>query len=893
MARLSLAQAAAVGGLSLAVGLPVGSPAQTDAPAGKRAVATRVSIAITLDGRLDEAAWSAAAVLRDFSQKEPVQFADPTERTEVAFLYDDHALYIGARLFSTDPATVPRDVTRRDQYGNSEHIVVSLDPYLDRRTAYSFSVTSGGVRRDYFHSSDSDEFFARDFTYDPVWEAKAVFDSAGWTAEMRIPFSQLRFNDREVQTWGLNVRRWIPQKNEDDQWVVVPRDETGFVSRFGILTGIRAIPGSRRIELLPYAAATGELSSTTAPGDPFNDGSRGNGRVGADLKMGLGPNLTLNATINPDFGQVEADPAELNLTAFETFFSERRPFFTESREILEGPVINYFYSRRIGGPPRGDASGDYVDFPRYTTILGAAKLTGRLPSGLSVGMLTAVTQREFARTFSTGTGRFDRIEVEPTATFGVLRAQQQFGPSASTVGFSLSGMRRYFGGSSTLPTLLTRQALAGGGDWRLRFQGGAYQVSGHVGFGWVEGSSDAILLIQQASARYFQRPDAGHVRLDPTRTSLLGLTASLGAEKEAGDWLWRVEGRTESPGFEANDMGRLSSADDLDLSWGVSYRETDPGRRARRWSVGAFGNAQWNYGGDRGETRVGLRGHVQWANYVETRLEVYHNPRGVSDNLTRGGPLMGTGRFSGIGLEANSNMTRPSGWRLNGEYGSAETGTRYRQLGGSLFFRPSAKWGFSVDPGWLHFTDTRQYIQEVPGGPPATFGTRYVFAAVDQSVLSATLRVNYTFTPDFTLELYAEPFAASGRYSQHGELPAPRRIDLRLYGTDGTSIVRQADEYMVTDARDGATFSIPVADFNNFSFRTNLVLRWEWRRGSTLYLVWQQNRFGQCSAFSELDDCPTGAAPGTLVRPGFLTDALRVPGNHYLAVKVSYWVPIN
>ena len=478
-------------------------------------MARRVQDHIAIDGRLDDAAWSSAAFFDDFQMKEPVQFAAPGDRTEVAFLYDDDALYIGVRAHSRDPAAIPRDVTRRDQYGNSEHIVISLDPYLDRRTAYSFSVTAGGVRRDYYHSRDSEDFDERDFTYDPVWEGRSAIDSAGWTAEFRIPYSQLRFNERESQVWGLNINRWIPQRNEDLYWVVVPRDETGFASRFGTLNGITQIKPGAQLELLPYVAANLFRQTEPDPENPFEEQWSGNGRAGADLKASLGSSLTLNATFNPDFGQVEADPAQLNLSAFETIFDERRPFFTEGRQYIEGRVGNYFYSRRIGGPPRGEASGDYVDTPDNTTILSAAKVTGRTPSGLSVGALTALTNREYADVYDLETQGFDREEVEPTSLYGVLRLQQQFGASQSVAGFSFSGMQRFFNDGTSLHRRFTNHAFAGGFDWALRFQGGRYQLSGHAGLSRVVGDSAALNLIQNSSGHYFQRPDRKTLRLDP------------------------------------------------------------------------------------------------------------------------------------------------------------------------------------------------------------------------------------------------------------------------------------------------------------------------------------------------------------------------------------------
>ena len=351
----------------------------------KQARAVRLTgSGIRVDGRLDDEAWTRAVFITDFTMKEPEQGAVPSEDTEVAFLYDDDALYVAARMHSRHPSGIPQGLTRRDGYGDAEHIVVSIDPFLDRRTAYSFAVTSGNGRRDYYHPRDSEDFGARDFTWDPIWEGRAAVGEEEWTVEFRIPFSQLRFTDQPVHTWGINVNRWIPQRNEDIYWVMVPRELAGFASRFGTLHGIEGIPPNRRMELLPYVAGNSTIRGAPQPGNPFEGRTTTDARVGGDLKMGLGPSLTLDATINPDFGQVEADPAQVNLSAFETIFGERRPFFTEGSQLLQGNVGSYFYSRRIGASPRGRASGDFVSAPQNTTILGAAKVTGRLGSAWSL-----------------------------------------------------------------------------------------------------------------------------------------------------------------------------------------------------------------------------------------------------------------------------------------------------------------------------------------------------------------------------------------------------------------------------------------------------------------------------------------------------------------------------
>ena len=348
----------------------------------------------------------------DFRQAEPNEGAETTDRMEVRFVYDDTALWIGARMHSEHGGPVQAPMSRRDSGEQAEYLQIELDTYHDSRTAYMFGVTASGVRLDHFHPTDNESDV--DVEFDPVWEAKTVVDAQGWTAEMWLPFSQLRFNDSPERVWGLNIKRWRPTMNEQDYWVVVGRTARGWSSRFGELRGIQGVQPKERLEVLPYVAANSRFRPTPDPANPFISAASVSGRAGADMKVGLGSNLTLEATFNPDFGQIEADPAEVNLTVFETIFSEKRPFFIEGNNVLEAGTSNYYYSRRIGARPLGAASGQYVDYPDQNTIIGAAKLTGRTKHGTSVGFLTAVTSREYAHV-SNGGGRSD-IAVAPTTT---------------------------------------------------------------------------------------------------------------------------------------------------------------------------------------------------------------------------------------------------------------------------------------------------------------------------------------------------------------------------------------------------------------------------------------------------------------------------------------------
>jgi len=847
---------------------------------------------ITVDGRLDDAAWREARFFADFLQKEPVQGAAPTERTEIAFVYDRGALYIAARMLHQDPSNIAEVMTRRDEMGNVETLAVSLDTYLDRRTSYSFAVTAAGVRIDWYNPADTEH--RRDFTYNPIWEARVHKDSLGWTAEMRIPFSQLRFNDTDQ--WGINVNRWIPTKDEDLYWVSIPRDEAGWASRFGDLTGIQDVESSSRKEFMPYVASDTRVSSRELvdDDDPFGGQTQFDGRIGADFKMGLGSSLTLDATVNPDFGQVEADPAVVNLSAFEVTFDERRPFFVEGAQMLGGGGENggrmgpqFYYSRRIGASPHGWPDAQFMDRPDATTIIGATKVTGRLSSGMSVGVLGALTSAEHARTYDSGLDRFDDVSVEPMAGWGVVRLQQEVGGSGSTVGVTATGVTRQFDSlTDPLRYEMNKQAFTGGGDFLLKLNGNRYEVSGHFGLSYVAGDSAAIANVQTASAHYFQRPDQDHVTFDPSRTSMFGTSASVQARKIEGEhWLWGVGVWGDSPFFELNDVGVIRQADDI-ASWAnVTYRETAPGKTFRNYALTLSTMNGFNFGGVHKQARFNLSANSQLWNYWRTNLRFAYNAPVLNDRLTRGGPLMGQPAWGSVGIGLANNHTSSTRWDVNFMWGNLNQANDWFMDVG-LGFEPSDRFAFRVAPGVSWMTDRRQYYTERDRDTDRTYGQRYIFSTVDQKTVSMQFRANYSFTPDLNLEFYAEPFASSGKFTEFGELPEARSYDLREYGTDGTTIEEIVEEdedgnstriYEVTDGAE--TFYLDDFNFNTVSFRSNLVMRWEFRPGSTLFVVWQRN----LSDYANIGD-PVNVSD--------MFSSLGAAGQNILAIKLSYWLPM-
>jgi hypothetical protein len=836
--------------------------AQDRTPAEKRASAFRAPDGtIRVDGRLDEAAWEQAMPITDFVQKEPDEGAAPTEPMEVRFVYDDDALYVGARMSKRPGSVIQAPMGRREDNDQAEHILVSFDTFFDRRTAYVFGVTASGVRVDRYHARDDEGSF--DETYDPVWQARTSTTDAGWTAELWIPFSQLRFNASPDMTWGLNVQRFTPTLDEQDYWVAIPRTVRAWSSRFGTLTGLMGVDPSRRIEVSPYLAGSSRIDTTADDRNPFDGNGNLSGRVGADIKAGLGSNLTLEATINPDFGQVEADPAEVNLTATETFFDEKRPFFIEGADLINlQSEENFFYTRRIGAPPPGPASGDFVDRPSRATILGAAKVTGRLASGTSIGLLAAVTQEETARTFDLTSSAIREARIAPRTLYAVSRVQQQFGASQSTTSAFVSLMHRDLASGDPLAALLVRSSLTAAGDAILRFRGGEYELTSLGGLTVMQGDAAAIARVQRNSVHYAQRPDREHARYDPTRTSYPGYWArSVFARTGGRHWIWSGTTEVQSPGLDTNELGRLRAADAIGVNADVRYRETVPGTVLRSYWVGVRQNNEWTFGHERLTKSATFYTSQTWRNFWTTQATITRNFGRFDWTLTRGGPLMTQPRAWNVNVQLRNRGGSQTSWNLDLTRNVNEDGGFNNRLIVRLGFRPGPRWQLSVNPTLQRQVESQQYVATLPGGGPATYGNRYVFGHVDRSTYSAQMRLGYTFKPDLNLDLYAEPFAASGHYTEIGALAVPgtrRRLPF------GPSEVAALGE----------------RDFHIQSLRSNVVLRWEYRPGTLLYVVWQQDR--------------SASVPGgQRIGAGDVFQSFRAPGVHSFVVKTSFWIPVG
>jgi hypothetical protein len=820
--------------------------------------ARRAPSRIDIDGKLNEPAWAAAVPSGDFTESYPKVGGKPRDPTEVRVLFDDDALYVGVRMFDARPDSIAAQLARRDATGiYSDWLHVMVDSYRDRRTSFRFSVNPRGVQKDVL---EFDDIGGEDLNWDAVWQVATSVDSLGWVAEYRIPFSQLRFGGRQKGTehlWGIQIMRDIARRNERDSWSPWKQTDPGFVSFEGDLAGIVDIPTPRRLEVMPYVST----KLTRAPGDPANPFYRANDAqpsAGADFKYGLPSSLTLTATVNPDFGQVEVDPAVVNLSAYETFFPEKRPFFVEGANIFNIGSINggpgfgnqqIFYSRRIGRSPQRFADGAFVDAPDATTILGAGKVTGKVGSW-TIGLLNALTGEEKARVID-GSNVESKTAVEPLTNYFVGRVSRDFRGGNTIIGLGGTAVNRDLS-DTVFKDLLRTNADVGSLDFTHRWADREWALTGAFSRSLIEGSTTVIQSAQQSSARYYQRPDADYLNVDPTANSLSGYSTKLGLNK-AGTWQFAATAKDISPGYEVNDLGFMGRVDYRNLGTSASYNNFEPGKLLRSYSIWAGTNHAWNHGGDKIWTSYANQLTLNLTNLWSVYGGTEYDPSAIDDRLTRGGPLGRQPTQWGVWTQIVSDQRRTVSYNLNADYYGDEADGYAKDVSLGFNIRPSSSVNVTVTPALSLFHNTIQFVQGT-GDPLATttFGRRYVFANIFQTTLSATTRVEWTLSPLLSFQLYAQPFASAGRFKGFKELATPGTQDYFVYGRDnGSTIAPVVDlpsgkivSYAVDPDGAGAApaFSVGNPDFRTHSLRGNAVVRWEYRPGSALFFVWQQQR---------------------------------------------------
>ena len=853
--------------------------------------AVRTDQPISIDGRLSEPVWQSAPVFSAFRQSDPNQGSEPTLRTEVRVLYDDAAIYVGARMYDASPDSIMPILSRRDQYPVADWFAVFIDGYRDLRTGNLFALSAGGSVIDGVLYNDD----WNDFSWDGVWVGKTNIDKEGWTAEMRIPYSQLRFHDDAKQLWGINFQRDIGRKRETDCLVYTPRNQSGYVSRFGELVGIEDINPPSRVEVLPYVTEKGEY---THPGanNPFNDGSRYSPGAGADFKVGLGNNITLNGTVNPDFGQVEVDPAVVNLSDVESYFDEKRPFFLEGATVFnfgQGGARNYwsfnwpqptmFYSRRIGRAPQGSLpDADYTDVPQATHIIGAAKLTGKVIDGWNVGAIQAVTSREMADLDTAG--RNFRAEVEPPAYYGILRAQKDFNDGKQGLGFMSTTSARDFTDPRLRDDLNNNSEVLGMDGWTFLDDDKVWVISGWAGLSHVAGDSARMISLQTNSQHYFQRPDARYLGVDSSLTSMNGYGARISLNKNKGKFFSNSAFGILSPSFDVNDLGFQSRSDVINMHAGAGYSWSDPGEVFRYAETGGAVFQNFDYGGNVTWRGFFEYGSLQFLNYYWFNWNVAYNPTTINNTRTRGGPLT----LNTPGRQLNLDVTTDSRKSFEAEvsmFTYQASWQRDVQEYVSLTWRPAANISLSIAPTFDHDYEAAQWVTSASDPTAAaTYGGRYVFADMALRTLSANIRLNWTFTPTLSLQLFLQPLISSGDYTNFKELARPRSFDFTVYGSGSTTLteVKNADGSISYSADpDGPGPAPPIGfsnpDFNTKSLRGNAVLRWEFVPGSVAYFVWTQSRYDQTNMNGDFQ-------PGSSFNHLFSA----VADNIFL-VKFSYW----
>lgn len=809
---------------------------------------------VRLDGRLDEAAWQAAPVVTDFTQVDPEEGRPVSQPTEARILYDDAALYIGVRLSDDGPVT--GRLGRRDMaLGDSDWFGVVIDSYHDHRTGFVFDVNPAGVQRDAVKSVSGTGGESDDNSWDAVWDVATSVDDGGWTVEYRIPFSQLRFNDTESPVWGIQLERVIGRRREYAVSSFTPKSEPGGIPTYGHLEGLRSIHAGNRLELLPYVLSRGEFVD---PGvNPFRTDAEAAAEVGADLRYRVTSNLTLNASINPDFGQVEADPAVVNLGVYEVFFQERRPFFVEGSEIFDfGRNTSggrLFYSRRIGRSPQLRAPSPLSDAPDVSRIWGAAKFTGKTDSGWSVGVIEALTGQEDARIRLDGGGE-ESYAVEPLTNYLVARVRKDGDQGRSSIGGMISAVSRDLS-TDPLEATLHSSGYSGGVDARFETDDRNWALLGSAAFSRVGGSPEALIRTQRAGNHFFQRPDADHLSVDSTAASLSGYSVGASLERRGGvHWRGSVAVAATSPTFEVNDVGFQTRTDRRDAAVALSYQEDQPSSLLRNWSLTSNVRLEHNYDWERilGMVSMGLnvRGLSFWGGHLGLTRSLTAN----DDRSTRGGPLMerpaNWNGFAALYSDQRKPVTVSTTLRgSRDDYDGWSGGVSF-----GVNIRTSDRWNLTLSPEWSVNRTDAQYVGTVSdAAADHTYGARYLFAPLKQNTLAMETRLNVTFTPRLSFELFAQPFLSSGDYGTVAELAAPGSYRFQETPVDA-----------------------PDRDFNVRSLRGTAVLRWEWRPGSTLYLAWQQNR-SSSAPYGDFDFGRDRAA---------LFDA--APDNIFL-LKVNYW----
>ncbi len=808
-----------------------------------------------IDGKINDESWNLVKWSGDYIQWSPKENTPPIEQTQLKILYDDKNLYVAFRCYDKDPQGIVERLSRRDGF-DGDWVEINIDSYHDLRTASSFTISVSGVKGDEYISNNGANW---DNTWNPIWYTKTNIDNEGWTAEIRIPLSQFRFNKDENQVWGIQSTRRYFRSEERSVWQRSPQNTAGWVSDFGELHGLKNLKPQKQLEIQPYIVSKLKTFEKIKE-NPFKEnGNDFSLDVGVDGKIGITNDLTVDFTINPDFGQVEADPSAIALDGFQIFFPEQRPFFVENKNIFDYKFStsrsgnsfgfdNLFYSRRIGRSPQGFANtitGEFSEQPDVTTILGAAKFSGKTKDGWSIGVLESLTAKENA-TISDGTNKRKEV-VEPLTNYFVSRVQKDFNNNNTFIGGIFTSVNRNLTDNLSF---LHKSAYSGGLDFTHQWKNRKYYLKGNFVFSTVSGSTEAISRTQRSITHLFQREDASYLDVDTDKTNLTGSGGNLQFGKASGSWRYEFGGTWRSPELELNDVGFQRQADDIRHYGWIGYRTTKPRKSIRAFALNYTHLAAFDFGGNLNEITLNLNGWVNLKNNWWINGGFSHKPELYSNYVLRGGPRLKlsqefsyrNGFISDARKKFRITMNYSGRWRANKELA-------FNQISGQLTYQPSNALQLSFLPSYSINKNKLQYVSQ------QSFNTdkRYINATIDQQTLNFPLRIDYILRPNLSIQFWGQPFISRGRYSEFKFItnPIANKFKDRFSTYSDTQISLDSGIYAIDENDDGMEdYSFFQPDFSFVQWRSNLVLRWEYIPGSEIYLVWSQD----ISQFGDFND---------------------------------------
>ncbi len=802
-----------------------------------------------IDGLINDDVWNTVPFSTGFIERAPDEGSQPVNQTSFKILYDDKFIYLAFRCHDKEPDKIVRRLTRRDRF-DGDWIEVNIDSYNDKRSAFSFTINAAGVIGDEFITDNGNNW---DSNWNPIWYGKVNIDEEGWTAEMKIPLSQLRYGKKEVHKWGLQFTRYDFRHQERSNWKFIGRNDAGWVSNFGILEGITDIKPQKQVEVQPYIVTKAETFEKQ-DGNPYATGKDANVNVGLDAKIGLTSDITLDLTINPDFGQVEADPSNLNLDGYQVFFSERRPFFIENRNIFNFSVTqaeaggafssdNVFYSRRIGSSPNGYpndlADAEYVDMPSNTSILGAAKVSGKTKRGTSIGILESITQREVAQITDNINSR--EVMVEPLTSYFVGRVQQDFKGGNSYIGGIMTATNRNLE-DSYMADFMHKSAYTGAIDFMHRWNNQSWYVSGNAIVSQVAGTKEAILNTQTDFIHNFQRRDASHLSINDEATSLTGTGGTLRLGKVGGNLKFDGGFTWRSPGLALNDVGFLREADYMSHYLWTGYNNIKPSKYLNSWRVNYNHWFFWDYSGRNTHQGFNVNAHANLKNFWGGGTGSFYQHHDIDTRALRGGPSLRSPKGINHWWYIYTDERKKIQGFLNGwNFWGAEKSSRSTGFDVGVTIQPTRTLNISIGPNFNASKRELQYVTNVELGDEI----RYINGHINQQTFGLSIRANYTIRPNMSIQYYGAPFISRGDYSDFKYITDANAEEFadrfQRYDDEQITFDEENFEYRVDENRDGAvdfTFGNPNFDF--VQFRSNLVYRWEYTPGSTLFVVWTQ-----------------------------------------------------